>query len=288
MAAKAGLILDSFNEMKTTAINIGDDDFMLGTEFLVSLRNRAKFPFISTNLYSKEYQKPLFDRYMIRELGGIRLGIIGVAWDSENYPSTVDVLDPVTQAREVISKISGEVDLIIALTHMPLKVEMSFLEALPEIDFAVGGHDGKSQLKPKLVGGRGIYKAGAEGQNLGKIDVAYKNRDENIKELSAMLLNLKRVEVNLGRLEDELRGSTIEEAYEENKSAAAKFEELKAKKKNLIESISSSVNTASFSIIKLSGEYTSDETIDSYVQEFRKHFPAIKKDDEIEEELLID
>ena len=80
MAAKARLILDSFNEMKTTAINIGDDDFMLGTEILFSLRNRAKFPFISTNLYSKEYQKPLFDRYMIRELGEIRFGIIGVAW----------------------------------------------------------------------------------------------------------------------------------------------------------------------------------------------------------------
>ncbi len=288
MAAKAGLILDSFNEMKTTAINIGDDDFILGTEFLISLRNRANFPFISTNLYSKEYQKPLFEQYLIREVGGIRLGIIGVAWDGGNFSSTIDVLDPVTQVREIILKISSEVDIIIALTHMPLKVEMSFFDSLPEIDFAIGGHDGKSQIKPKLVGGRGIYKAAAEGQNLGKIDVAFKNRDENILELSAMLLNVKRVEANLGRLEDELRGSTIEERYEENKPEAAKIEELRTKKKNILESINSSVNTASFSIIKLSGEYPSDETIDSYVQEFRKHFPAIEKEDEIAEELLID
>ena len=288
MAAKAGLILDSFNEMKTTAINIGDDDFILGTEFLISLRDRANFPFISTNLYSREYQKPLFEQYLIREAGGVRLGIIGVAWDSGNYPSTVDVLDPVTQAREVISIISGEVDIIIALTHMPLKVEMSFLDSLPEIDFAIGGHDGKSQIKPKLVGGRGIYKAGAEGQNLGKIDVAFKKKDEDITELSAMLLNIKRIETNLGRLEDELRGSTIEERYEENKPEAAKIEELKAKKKNLLQTINGSVNTASLSIIKLSGEYPSDDTIDSYVKEFRKYFPAIEKDDEMVEELLID
>ncbi|MCH8288901.1 MAG: hypothetical protein IID12_07320 [Candidatus Marinimicrobia bacterium] len=288
MAAKAGLILDSFNEMKTTAINIGDDDFILGTEFLISLRNRANFPFISANLYTKEYQKPLFEQYLIREVGGIRLGIIGVAWDGGNFPSTIDVLDPITKAREIISKISGEVDIIVALTHMPLKVEMSFLDSLPEIDFAIGGHDGKSHIKPKLVGGRGIYKAGAEGQNLGKIDLAYEKRDENIKELSAIFLNLKRVETNLGRLEDGLRGSTIEERYEENKPEAAKIEELKAKKKNLLESINSSVNTASFSIIKLSGEYPSDETIDSYVQEFRKYFPAVEKADELEEELLID
>ena len=287
MAAKAGLILDSFNEMKATAINIGDDDFILGTEFLISLRNRANFPFISTNLYNKEYQKPLFERYMILELGGIRMGIIGVAWDSGNYPSSIDVLNPVTKAREVISKIRSEVDIIIALTHMPLKVEMSFLDSLPEIDFAIGGHDGKSQIKPKLVGGRGIYKAGAEGQNLGKIDIAFKKADENITELSAMLLNIKRVETKLGRLEDELRGSTIEERYEENKPEAAKIEELKAKKKNLLETLNSSVNTASFSIIKLSGEYPSDDIIDSYVLEFRKHFPAIENDEEVEEELLI-
>ena len=288
MAAKAGLILDSFNEMKATAINIGDDDFILGTEFLISLRNRANFPFISTNLYNKEYQKPLFERYMILELGGIRMGIIGVAWDSGNYPSSIDVLNPVTKAREVISKIRSEVDIIIALTHMPLKVEMSFLHSLPEIDFAIGGHDGKSHIKPKLSNGRGIYKAGAEGQNLGKIDIAFKKADENITELSAMLLNIKRVETKLGRLEDELRGSTIEERYEENKPEAAKIEELKAKKKNLLETLNSSVNTASFSIIKLSGEYPSDEIVDSYVQEFRKHFPAVEKDEEVEEEFLIE
>ena len=287
MAAKASLIVDAFNEMNTTALNIGDDDFILGLDYLLSLRDRAKFPFISSNIYSAEYNKPIFDEYVIWSQNGFNVGIIGLAWEGGNYPESVVVHDPYISAIDVISKIKDRVDLIIALTHMPLKVETALADSLSEVELFIGGHDGKRMIRPKLVNNHGIYKAGYEGQSLGIIELKLTDRRKEINEITTKLLNLNRVEVNLARLEESLRGKTREIIYEENKQDAAKLEELKAKQLKIREEIRSYSNTASFSLLKLTGGYSSDEQIESYVNNFRSHFPiAVKNDDE--EELLFD
>ena len=288
MAAKASLIVDAFNEMNTTALNIGDDDFILGLDYLLSLRDRAKFPFISSNIYSAEYNKPIFDEYVIWSQNGFNVGIIGLAWESGNYPESVVVHDPYISAIDVISKIKDRVDLIIALTHMPLKVETALADSLSEVELFIGGHDGKRMIRPKLVNNHGIYKAGYEGQSLGIIELKLTDRRKEINEITTKLLNLNRVEVNLARLEESLRGKTREIIYEENKQDAAKLEELKAKQLKIREEIRSYSNTASFSLLKLTGGYSSDEQIESYVNNFRSHFPIAVKNDDIEEELLFD
>ena len=109
-----------------------------------------------------------------------------------------------------------------------------------------------------------------------------------INEITAKLINLKKVEINLARLEESLRGKTREKIYEDNKQNAAKLEELKAKKLKISEEIRSFPNTASFSLVKLSAEYSSDDQIESYVNAFRSHFPVIVKDGDVEEELLFE
>ena len=288
MAAKANLIVDAFNEMSTTAINIGDDDFILGLDYLLSLRDRAKFPFISSNIYSAEYNKPIFEEYVIWNNNGFKVGIIGLAWSSGNYPESVIVQDPTISAKKVIAKIRNKVDLIIALTHMPLKVEAAFADSIADVDLFIGGHDGKGMIKPKLVNKRGIYKAGNEGESLGIIELKLTDRRKNINEITAKLLNLRRVAINLSRLEESLRGKTREKIYEDNKQDAAKLEELKAKKLKISEEIRGYSNTASFSLLKLTYEYPSDEIIESFVNDYRSHFPIAAQEDEVEEELLFE
>ena len=288
MAAKASLIIDAFNKMSTTAINIGDDDFILGLGYLLSLRDRAKFPFISTNIYSAGYNKPIFEEYVIWSQNEFKVGIIGLAWDGGIYPESVIVQDPYISAKKVVSKIRDEVDLIIALTHMPFKVEAAIAESLSDVDLFIGGHDGKRMIRPKLVNERGIYKTGNEGQSLGIVELKLTERRKKINEITAKRINLKKVEVNLARLEESLRGKTREKIYEDNKLDAAKLEELKAKKLKISEEIRGYPNTASFSLLKLTGEYSSDEKIESYVNNFRSHFPLAIKDVDVEEELLFE
>lgn len=287
MAARAGLILESFNEMGTTVLNVGDDDFMLGESFLLSLKDRAKFPFLSSNIQSSEFHKPLFERYIIKKVGDLKIGFIGLAWDGGNFPKSIEIVDPVSSARDILREIRNDVNLVVALTNMPFKIEQALADSVEGLDMIIGGHDGKSLLRPKINNGRGIYKAGAEGQNLGVINVSYKNKSVELTEISAKLFSLKRVNKNLDRLKLSLKGSTIEEAYNENKKDAAKLEELKAKKRNIQRDMDLLVNTVSFDLVLLSEEYPSDDKIESFVSEYRVHFPLVE-DENSEEELLLD
>jgi len=288
MAAKAGLILESFNEMGTTALNVGDDEFMLGESFLLSLRDRANFPFLSSNILSSEFNRPLFERYIIEEVGELSIGFIGLVWDGGDFPKSVIIMDPVSSAREILNEIKNKVDIVVALTNMPHRVEQAFADSVDGINIIIGGHDGKSLLKPKMVNGRGIYKAGSDGQNLGLIKVSYKNKRSDFAEISSRLFNLKRVDNKLKRLEKSFRGSTIEETYDKNKQDAAKLEELKAKKRNILREIDKLENTASFELITLAEAFPSDPKIESFVSEYRVHFPLPEDENDVEELLLED
>ncbi len=75
---KAHLILKCYNLLVYDAMGIGDDDLSLGKDFLVDLSKNASFPFISSNLMDKETGEALFKTHVIKETGGLRIGIFSL------------------------------------------------------------------------------------------------------------------------------------------------------------------------------------------------------------------
>ena len=75
---KALLILKCYNLLGYDALGIGDDDLSLGKDFLVDLSRNASFPFISSNLVAQESGQALFKTYVIKETGGLRIGILSL------------------------------------------------------------------------------------------------------------------------------------------------------------------------------------------------------------------
>ena len=76
---KALLILKCYNLLGYDALGIGDDDLSLGKDFLVDLSKNAGFPFISSNLMDQETGQALFQTHVIKEKGGLRIGIFSLA-----------------------------------------------------------------------------------------------------------------------------------------------------------------------------------------------------------------
>ena len=75
---KGRLIIDCFNLMGYDAVAIGDDDLSLRKNFLLELARKAKFPFLSSNLFDEESNKLLFQPYLIKEMDGLRIGIFSL------------------------------------------------------------------------------------------------------------------------------------------------------------------------------------------------------------------
>src|SRR6185503_9156661 len=74
------------------AMAVGNHEYNFGLKVLEKARNEAKFPWLSANTYDTKTQKPHYKPYIIKELAGVRIGILGLTtpgipnWDNPpNY-----------------------------------------------------------------------------------------------------------------------------------------------------------------------------------------------------------
>ena len=70
----------------------------------------------------------------------IRLGLIGLTIDANRKP-WVQYLPPIDSAKTQVAALRGKVDAIVALTHLALPTDQALVEAVPEIDVVLGGHE---------------------------------------------------------------------------------------------------------------------------------------------------
>lgn len=120
-------VFDYMNMIQYDAAVIGNHDFDMGKDNVVKLVEKAQFPVLAANIIDKstnsiaDFVKP----YLIKELYGIKIGIIGLATRSTkimSYPKHIEGLDflpEIPVARKYVKKLREEegCDFIILATH---------------------------------------------------------------------------------------------------------------------------------------------------------------------------
>ena len=101
----AEIIIAAFNNIGCHAFSPGSKDFAAGLDFVQKMQMLANFPFISANIQDVDGNR-LFDPYLIIDVEGISVGIIGLA--SNFIHSELYVQNPT----EILDKLIGEVDKI--------------------------------------------------------------------------------------------------------------------------------------------------------------------------------
>src|SRR5512136_3006655 len=74
---RVDLLIHSYNEMGYDVFNVGEKDLMMGVKFLSEVSPKAKFSFVSTNLINRKTGKSVFKPYVVKEIAGLRVGILG-------------------------------------------------------------------------------------------------------------------------------------------------------------------------------------------------------------------
>ncbi len=114
---RAELLIQAYNEMGYDAVNVGEKDLMEGLKFLTDLTPRTKFSLISANLVERKTGKSIFKPYLIKEIAGLRIGIIGLMSDEfksalqEREPD-LTILDPFATSRPLIKLLDQSCDLV--------------------------------------------------------------------------------------------------------------------------------------------------------------------------------
>ncbi|HXZ35506.1 MAG TPA: multiheme c-type cytochrome [Thermodesulfobacteriota bacterium] len=174
---KAELYMKAYNLMGYDAFTPGELDLSFGVGDLIKMSQQANFPLLAANLIHTGSMQPVFKPYVIKEVGGIKIGIFGLVsgqsspWGPPEEKDKFKITDPFEAAKNAVGVLKRECRLIVALAHMEADEQKLLVERVPGIHFVINGHLSHAHSTPLLVGQSQILIAGARGEYLGQVDL---------------------------------------------------------------------------------------------------------------------
>jgi len=176
-------VVKVMNTMGYDAMTAGNHDFNYGQERLVELNAMADFPVLAANV-KKADGSLLLPAYVIKEVGGVKVGIFGLATPEttfKTHPKNVKDLtfaDPVAEAKAMVAALEGEVDVIVALAHLGLDADATYTsklvaEQVDGIDVIIDGHSHSTLNEGLVVNDTLIAQAGEFDKNLGIVELEF-------------------------------------------------------------------------------------------------------------------
>jgi 2',3'-cyclic-nucleotide 2'-phosphodiesterase (5'-nucleotidase family) len=213
MSEKAHLIIECLNLMGYDAIGIGDDDLVLGKEFLLEISKKANFPFLSSNLLDERSGKPLFQSSLIKESHGLRIGIFSLispeffTGPSDPRRKDLSFRSPVETAQSMVKELKPKTDLIVLLSHLGYAKDIELVQTVEGINFILGGHTGINLVYPPLIRNTAVLQTPSKGMFGARLDLRLYN-NEPIFYNSATKISL---ENNLTRINHRLNSKETPE-----------------------------------------------------------------------------
>lgn len=225
------------------AMAVGNHEFDKPRSVLKMQRDLAQFPMLSANIY--EDGKRMFAPYKIFDLGGLRVGVMGLTTEDTHkmvHPDHVKNLEfrsVVAEATQLIPEIRRQADVVIAATHMghyengahgtQAEGDVEMARATRGLDLIVGGHTQNpacmkaenvldrayvpgAPCQPDRQNGTWIVQAHEWGKYVGRADFNYRNGDFKLVSYALIPINLKKsVTLANGKTELQAYAPSIEE-----------------------------------------------------------------------------
>ncbi len=216
-------MIASFNALGYTAWAVGNHDFDYGLPLLDKARRDARFPFLAANIYKAGTREPAFEPYLLKEIGGVKVGIIGTAppgialWARRHVESKLEVGDAVAALKAGAKELKARgADLVVGIPHTgfggdgplgptfagygadaglpPEQVGGRLAEEVPELDALLLGHSHQA-VSSEIAGDRTVVM----GANFGKQASASVSRPVAIAQAGFWGMHLAKVRFQLER-----------------------------------------------------------------------------------------
>ena len=163
---KGAQMMRAWNAMRLDFAVPGNHEFDFGEEVARERFAESRFPWLAANLHA-EPPLPMLKATELRELGGVRLGFLGLI-----TPDTATLSKPgprirfedlLAAARRAAAALRAQgAEAVVALTHNNLAEDRE-LAASGVVDLILGGHD--HHLITELAGRAPILKAGSDARD---------------------------------------------------------------------------------------------------------------------------
>uniref|UniRef100_A0A832I509 Multifunctional 2',3'-cyclic-nucleotide 2'-phosphodiesterase/5'-nucleotidase/3'-nucleotidase n=1 Tax=Eiseniibacteriota bacterium TaxID=2212470 RepID=A0A832I509_UNCEI len=188
-------VVAAMNRLGYDAMAVGNHEFDLLAPEMERARAASRFAWLSANVRRSADGRPAFSPSLVREVGGVRVGIVGLT-----TPATPRFLDPrhvaafvfdapVEAARAEVSRLRAEerCDVIVLLAHTGLERDAAgaprggdapdenighrLAAEVPGVDVLILGHTHEA-IPWTRVGATLVTQAGKHGEHLGRVDLA--------------------------------------------------------------------------------------------------------------------
>jgi 5'-nucleotidase / UDP-sugar diphosphatase len=102
----------------------------------------------------------------------LRLGLLGATLQT-GAPDWVKVADPIPALAAQARALRGEVDVLVAVTHLALGQDKTLAETVPEIDLVLGGHEHENWALRRGPGFTPVFKADANVRSVYVLRLRY-------------------------------------------------------------------------------------------------------------------
>lgn len=201
---KGEAVIDAMNYLGLDAGCVGNHEYDYGAENALEQFKKVKFPLLNGNIFVKGTDKLHWNKpYIIKNVNGIRLGIIGLHERFAFYDTVsaemikgVEVKDEKVYLRKYIKELKPKTDLIILLIHIGIpgtqssrgeqdvvrnhQHDIDLAKAVPGVDLMITGHPHSGTPEPIIANGTIIVSTDAYTIELGKLELVYDKKKDKI------------------------------------------------------------------------------------------------------------
>lgn len=170
------------------ALAVGDDEFNFGNDFLLQQAAKSKAAMVSCNILtstSSGAKAGLFKPYIIKEVQGIRIAVVGVtSLAARNKAVGLEIVEPKLALKAALEDLrkNNLADLVIVLSHLGENEDLNLLKDINGIDILIIGHSRAKDEPLTKVGQTLVVRPSWQGRKLGKLSFSVKeNKIVNYK-----------------------------------------------------------------------------------------------------------
>jgi 2',3'-cyclic-nucleotide 2'-phosphodiesterase / 3'-nucleotidase len=189
----------AMSALRFDAMAVGNHEYNFGLKVLEKARSEAKFPWLSANTYNKGTNETHYKPYIIKEVAGVRVGILGLTTPGvptwENLPNYVglEFHEPLSEAKKWVPILRDKerADVVIIAMHMGLEEDLktgelnpgqvanenqaiAIAKQVPGVDLIFMGHTHRD-VPAVVINGVLLGQANHWGRHLARADLYLQN-----------------------------------------------------------------------------------------------------------------
>lgn len=189
----------AMNALHYDAMAVGNHEYNFGLQVLEKARKEATFPWLSANTYNKETDQTHFKPYLVKEVSGVRIGILGLTtpgvptWENAPNYAGLEFHDPLLEAKKWVPVLRGKekADVVVIAMHMGLEEDLrtgeqnpgqvenenraiAIAREVPGVDIIFMGHTHRDN-PAVVINGVQLIQANYWGRHLARVDLYLEN-----------------------------------------------------------------------------------------------------------------